>query len=880
MREVFPKMSNLKLRRVVVVATILLLAVGASAFAQLQTGNLYGKVTDQQGSPLPGVTVTLDTGAAQEVQVSNAQGEVRFLSLPPGSMKMKAELQGFSTVDYPNIVITVGHNTTLDITMQSAAAIEDVITVTAESPLLDERKISTGATINQTELQKIPTSRDPWSILSSTPGVQVDRVNVGGNESSQQSIYVGSGSMNGNNVWAVDGVVITDMAATGSSPSYYDFDAFQEMQVTTGGSDTTIATGGVVLNLVTKRGTNEWRGSGRYLITPSSTQSNTSFSASNLGPGQPSFKGGNRIDKVLDFGAEVGGPIVKDRLWIWGSYGDQKVNTIALNGTTNKADLPTYNAKVNAQVTSSNSATLFALENDKKVHGRNAGPFRPQETTWNQGHNGPKPTAAKAEDTQIFGPNFYLTGLYSLVNGGFGLFPQGGVGPVIYRTADHVWHNSFLDYQVLRPQKQGKLDASTFFNFSNISNELKYGASYRRVESDSLSTWGPGFIYNNALFGLPAGDNVFIAARELNSKVRTTYTSLYAQDTLTSGNLTANIGVRYDRQGGTNLPSTEAANPANPALLPTFAYRGGPIGFTWTDVTPRLGLTYALGKDRKTLLRASYSRFADQLGATAITALILNPTATQSYYYFTTPQIGPAVPTVLHPGFGYSGNVNPSTGLPYIANGVNRNLSAPITDEVLASVEHAILPELVVGLNLTYRKLHNLLQTDLLVFDDASGDPFHPSFSSIGRPATRADFVPHTITGTLPNGQPFSTVYYTLNPNLVTRNGVFLRNGSTAQEYKGASLVLNKRLSHNWMMRGNFTYSDWKWTNTSSLPDQTDLVPGQRNGDTVLLASGAGSGPKSFVYINSKWSANLNGLYQIAPDRPWGFNVAGNLTAR
>src|SRR3984893_2038330 len=472
--------SNINWGRVVaVVLAASLLLVAGVAVAQLQTGNLYGKIVEQQGTALPGVTVPITTGAATEVQVSNAQGEVRFLSLPPSSMKMKAELQGFSTVEYPNIVITVGHNTSLEVTMQSA--VEDVITVTAESPLLDERKISTGATINQTELQKIPTSRDPWTVLSTTPGVQVDRINVGGNESGQQAAYVGPGSMAANSIWSVDGVVITDMAALRLSPSYYDFDAFQEMQVTTGGTDTTIATGGVVLNLVTKRGTNESRGSGRYLYTPASTQSNSSFNARDLGPGQPSFRSGNHIARVLDYGAEAGGPIVKDRLWIWGSYGDQKVDTVALNGTTNKADLPTYNAKVNAQVTSSISLTLFALENDNKGQGRSTGPFRPQETTWNQGHNGPKPTAAKVEDTQIFGPNFYLTGLFSEVNGGFGLFPQGGLGPVIFRSADHVWHNSFLDYQVLRPQKQGKLDASSFFNLGNLSNELKYGASYRRL---------------------------------------------------------------------------------------------------------------------------------------------------------------------------------------------------------------------------------------------------------------------------------------------------------------------------------------------------------------------------------------------------------------
>jgi hypothetical protein len=867
--------SNTKWGRVVVLAASLLLVAGV-AVAQLQTGNLYGKIVDQQGTALPGVTVTLNTGAATEVQVSNAQGEVRFLSLPPGSMKMKAELQGFSTVEYPNIVITVGHNTSLEVTMQSA--VEDVITVTAESPLLDERKISTGATINATELQKIPTSRDPWTVLSTTPGVQVDRINVGGNESGQQSLYVGPGSTASNSVWSVDGVVITDMAALGSSPSYYDFDAFQEMQITTGGSDTTLSTGGVVLNLVTKRGTNEWRGSGRYLLTPKSTQSNTSFNTRDLGPGQPRFAGGDRIDRVLDYGLEAGGPIVKDRLWIWGSYGDQKVDTLKLNGTVNKANLPTYNAKLNAQITSSNSATVFGLENEKTVHGRNAGPSRPQETSWNQGHNGPKPTAAKAEDTQIFGPNFYLTGLYSQVYGGFRLTPIGGVGPAPFRDTNHVWHNSFLDLEFLRPQKQGKLDASSFFNVANTSNELKYGASYRRVETDSLSTWGPG-----PIIALSATTNLYEASRDLNEKVRTTYTAAYAQDTLTTGNLTVNLGVRYDKQEGKNLPSLVKANPASPALLPAFNYAGGNIGFSWSDVTPRIGLTYALGKDRKTLLRASYSRFADQLGASP--ANTLNPTAAQSYYYFLTPDRGPGVPTHLTVPLGYSGNVNPNTGALYVANAVDHNLSAPLTDEVLASIEHAVLPELVVGLNLTYRKLTNFTQNDLLVFDDATNDPFHPSFNSVGRPATRADYVPHTVTGTLPNGQPFTSVFYTIKPGVVTRNGVFVHNGNLEQTYKGASLVINKRLSHSWMMRGNFTWSDWKWTNTSGLPDPTNFVTGAyaggaHNGDAVLIPSGAGSGPKSFVYINSKWSANLNGLYQIAADRPWGFNVAGNLTAR
>src|SRR5262249_23146437 len=159
--------KQLRWTRAAVLAASLLLIAGGAALAQLQTGNLYGKVSDQTGAALPGVTVTLDTGEAPEVQVTNAQGEVRFLSLAPASYKIKAELQGFSPVEYPHIVINVGRNTNIEVTMNSA--VEDVITVTSESPLLDEKAIRTGATVSQNELQRIPTARDPWTILQSTP---------------------------------------------------------------------------------------------------------------------------------------------------------------------------------------------------------------------------------------------------------------------------------------------------------------------------------------------------------------------------------------------------------------------------------------------------------------------------------------------------------------------------------------------------------------------------------------------------------------------------------------------------------------------------------------------------------------------------------------
>ncbi|HET9766225.1 MAG TPA: TonB-dependent receptor, partial [Thermoanaerobaculia bacterium] len=344
-------------RRIAGLALALSLLLCGAAAAQLQTGGLYGTVSDQQGAALPGVTVTLTGQGAPQVQVTNAQGQFRFLNLSPGSYQLKAELEGFSTIDYPNIVINIGRNTSIEVTLQ--AAVEDVITVTAESPLLDERRISTGATVASTELEKIPTARDPWAILQSTPGVLTDRINVGGNQSGQQSQYVGPGAGGDQAVWSVDGVVITDMAALGSSPAYYDFDSFEEMQVSTGGSDSTLATPGVSLNMVTKRGTNEWRGSGRYLKADEGWQSSSDIDSGDLGqafgptPAQPRFKQGNRIVQVQDYGAEIGGPIVKDRLWIWGSYGKNKVDLLTIADVSDKTTLESTNAKINGQVTAS-----------------------------------------------------------------------------------------------------------------------------------------------------------------------------------------------------------------------------------------------------------------------------------------------------------------------------------------------------------------------------------------------------------------------------------------------------------------------------------------------------------------------------------------------
>ena len=127
-------------------------------------------------------------------------------------------------------------------------------------------------------------------MLERTPGITMDRVNVGGTQSGQQSGYMSRGTSTGNNKWAIDGVDITDMSATGASPIYYDFDMLQEMQVTTGGADASQQTGGVGINFVTRSGTNRFKGPAATTGPTTSFRATTSPTRSRLqraGAGAP-----------------------------------------------------------------------------------------------------------------------------------------------------------------------------------------------------------------------------------------------------------------------------------------------------------------------------------------------------------------------------------------------------------------------------------------------------------------------------------------------------------------------------------------------------------------------------------------------------------------
>jgi len=866
---------------------VLTLLVATAAFGQAQSGNIFGKVVDNQKAALPGVTVTLSGPGATQVFVTDSEGQFRFLSLSPGSYTLTAELSGFGSVVRSNVAVNIGRNSNVE--MELTPALTQTITVTAETPLLDTRKTGTGATVTQVELEEVPTARDPWVILQQVPGVLMDRVNVGGNESGQQSTFVSKGADAQTATFNVDGVNITDEAAQGSSTSYYDFGSFEEVQVSTGGTDPRVMTPGAQINMVTKRGSNELAGSARYYLADGSWQSTPTIPAEATG-----YLGSvNEIDRNQEWGLDIGGPIVKDRLWGWGAYALQNVDLFV--GTpvgqdvryTDKTELETLNFKLNAQLSASNSAVGTWSSNDKVKLGRNASPTRPPETTWNQGHYGPK-GIYKVEDTHIFNPNFYLTGLYSKVNGGFQLIADNGNGCMDYTCgldsmaawqnyATGEWHRSFLSEAILRPADQYRLDGSYFFDTGAANHELKFGFGYRTTGSDTALGWpADQFVLSLADFGSP--DDLVLMFRTGKAPWETKYNDFYVGDTILMGNLTAQVGVRYDNQKVSSSESQTFANPDIPDILPAYSLSGSGFGsMSWDSISPRIGLTYSLGEQKKTLLRAAYNHYVDQIGGSNGAGNNFTFNYNYAYFYFTDvngdhqAQRDEIIDLDAGPiGFYGLDPANPQVPLfPRYLSGTD----APKTDEFVLGWEHEFAPEFTVGVTYTKRKFKDFIW-QVAEKSQGSGELYSPSDYEVAG----------SYTSELPNGESVTTEYYALKDGVPDWIYYVIGNRpGYSQDYDGVEFTAVKRLSNRWMLRGNFSWSDWTqsvspegYPNGDPTKVRTNYGCSTCDGAIVGSWAGATSGAKGGIFINSKWAYVITGLYQIPViETNLGVNLSG-----
>jgi hypothetical protein len=357
-------------RGILLVAGILAMTA-ASANAQA-IGSIFGKVTDPSNAVLPGVTVTVSGPAMQQplVAVTGASGTYQFPSVPIGTFTVTFELNSFKKVVRSNVIITTGFNAQIDQKLE-VGAMSAEMTVTAATPVVDTKKTATGGTFTKEILEAIPTARDPWQIINMAPGVQAG-INVGGSASGQQVglNYAGTGA---NVQWNLEGGSITDLSSN-SSPSYFNFDSFEQIQVVTGGGDVSVQSSGLSINLVTKSGSNVFKGTAVYTFENDSMQGQN-VSAALFATGANGFISGAPLQKITNASAEYGGPILRNRIWFWGAMDKQDINNGVLNFFDPRisADCATYdsasrNGSLSALVTYANLSKVQAcLTNDKTV---------------------------------------------------------------------------------------------------------------------------------------------------------------------------------------------------------------------------------------------------------------------------------------------------------------------------------------------------------------------------------------------------------------------------------------------------------------------------------------------------------------------------------
>ena len=912
----------MKARLLILMTVVALIGAAGLASAQ-QTGEIYGKVHDASGAVMPGVTVTLSGPVLLQplAAVSTETGSYRFPQLAIGIYSVSFELTGFKTVVKKGVRVEIGLNVQVNQAME-ISTVQETVTVSGETPLVDLRDTGKTNRFTQEALQSIPSARDPWVIIEQSAGVAMDRQNVGGSASGQQSNFVARGAAMTQQKWNLDGVDITDMSATGGSPVYFDFDAFEEMQITTGGADVSMQSPGVGVNLVTKSGTDTLKGSARFYITDKRFQSfNVTDSLRTQGAST-----GNPILSIKDYGAEVGGPIVRGRLWFWGSYGKQNVS-VGINNFF-KADttcqamraapltyslkdireclspdttlLNNYNAKLTAQPFKNNQFAMYVNVAEKVRNARDGSDLRPLETTYRQigvdrADLGSKwwktgaPKSYKWSDRHIFSDRLLAEVSYAHVGNNFALtFHDENLRDVqpAYDILSTAYARSYQEAVYVRPTDSLDVIANYFLPGTlGGDHSFKVGFKYRNDIAHTESMWGGDAVarFNNFTSMTATEANLYRRGyTEYGLKNR----SLYLQDSYSRKGLTVNAGIRFDSQ-------TDFANPANVSAsrfygqptfagvyngvtytgapfnqLPALSFKGADAGVTFKNYSPRIGFTYDLTGSSRNVVKFNYSRYVGQIGTgdmsstynTVVSTLVRYPWVDVNSDRFVQANEIVLLPVPLNWTAGYDYN-NPTATAS--SGKVDPNLTADRTDELIVGFDKQIGNQFAVSASYIWRKYSN--------FRSNPKDGF-----------SAANWVAREFTATgCPTGATCPTVtYYEPNAQIPTAY-TYTNTPDYWRGYQGFELTARKRMSNNWTMNGSFSWNDAKqhfdsgaanaWWDTTFDPTQVQSL---NNAQYAPESTSSGLGN---VFVNARWIARVSGSYTLPW---WQINVAAFYNAR
>jgi hypothetical protein len=715
-------------RYIRLLVTALLVATMAAPVLVAQTsttGAIEGKVTDSSGAVLPGVTVELTSPNLQgtKTEVSDRNGVFRFSLLPPGTYNITASLAGFSPTRQGNIASSLSRTTTLDVRMSSA--VTEQITVTAAAPVVDVSSNTSGANVTAQSMQALPLGRSYVAAVQVAPGTS--------NDASGATVYGSSGA---ENEYIIDGLNTTAVR-DGTQGKNVNMDFIQEVEVKTGGMQAEYGrlTGGVI-NATTKSGGNQFSGEVFGFDSPKSLRGNNSTF------GDRSIIASSVIENnknLWDYGVDLGGYFIKDRLWFFGAY-DRQDRTDVSTRINTAIDLPNYQLPVGSALNTGTKSNLYAgkmtlrlSENQNlaaSIFGdprTTTGPLFPIsgppstfDGTLKRGGND-----YDARYSGIFGTNFIAsaeagqhkekdiyggegTGIAqsidstvtpNITQGGFGFFANEAYKRTIYKgdlstflsTHEVKFGGDFEDLQGQLQNFQGGA-GQRIYKFTTAGGVTYYRHRYY------VNDLAPGFSSDPTTW--------HILAPEVTSP-ETKNTSAYIQDSWRIvPNLTLNAGVRWESQ--------------------QVIGRGGVTAFKLNNnLAPRIGLIWDVANNGRSKAYVNFGRFFEAI------PMDINIRAfggeSVCFCYNFSPDPASTLPDPAAPKrsslLGGQGSIEP----------VDPNLKGQHIDEYLAGYDQEVAANFSIGIKGTYRKLANVIE-DMLIGTTGAYLIANPG-SGIGREA-------------------------------------------------------------------------------------------------------------------------------------------------
>jgi len=633
-------------QRFVLCAVVIAAApIGAAAAQSVSSATIEGTVKDESGSVLPGVTITATSEqlqVGQLVQVSDTAGAYKFVDLPAGTYRIRAELQGFSAAIHDDLRVTVGFTARVDLILK-VGALEETITVSGQSPVVDVTNTTASVAFTKEVLDAIPRGRDLQNIFAMAPGVTQAVADVGGSTMAQRQNLSSYGVLSQPKL-QVEGMNIT-MGADQNTAIYFNDSTLEEVQVKTSGNDAEVSVPGISMVAIMKSGGNQFHGayqaSGEWPKLQSDNL-NSALQAQGLTATSP-------LKNFYDISADLGGRIIRDKLWFYTAYGRQAksegvVGFAASPGADGKyltaddplADFETSLAQVSAKLSyqlTKNNRLLYAWQRGTKAQPQNnADRFTPLEST----RDYKNPTAIqKVELQSMLNPRLLVNAV-----GGYSGYVTDYDAARSYARADAPPRQDLattlntgsapLHQNKTRDRIQTE-DSISFFPERSVlgKHELKTGISiYLDKSSDGYSNnlACNCVLYTDTIGGVP---NTPSQIRIYNTPVvpsdhANTY-AWYIKDSWRPSNVvTVNVGVRWERQHSF-LPAQNFAGARDwPTVFPAGNYPEIDAQ-TLSRAVPRAGVAWNLGA--KSVVKATVGLYNYMLGDTYADAFNRNATA-------------------------------------------------------------------------------------------------------------------------------------------------------------------------------------------------------------------------------------------------------------